>query len=188
MLGAIGSHGIDSFRWLLGAEVSEVSCNLATHVRTRPHKQTGEMRAVTTDDEANLLLRFADTSLTEGATGAISLSVVEPGRPEHRLEVFGSEGALMIEEGGPLWHAPVGAGEWERVETEEDPLAPGMRDSGWSRGFTVFARRITEVLLAGRTTVEGAATFADGHHIQRVLDAARRSHEGGRRVRVEGDL
>ena len=34
-LGAIGSHVIDGFRWLLGAEVSEVFCNLATHVRER---------------------------------------------------------------------------------------------------------------------------------------------------------
>src|ERR1700704_5023470 len=39
-LGAIGSHVIDSWRWLLGAEVSEVSCNLATHIRER--KDQGE--------------------------------------------------------------------------------------------------------------------------------------------------
>src|SRR5258707_14416861 len=34
-LGAIGSHTIDAFRWLLSAEVAEVCCNLATHVRQR---------------------------------------------------------------------------------------------------------------------------------------------------------
>src|SRR6266404_6115677 len=34
-LGAIGSHTIDGFQWLLGAAVSEVCCNLATHVRQR---------------------------------------------------------------------------------------------------------------------------------------------------------
>ena len=32
-LGAIGSHVVDSCRWTLGTEVSEVFCNLATHVR-----------------------------------------------------------------------------------------------------------------------------------------------------------
>src|SRR5713101_2384970 len=116
-LGAIGSHTIDGFRWLLGAAVSEVCCNLATHVRKRKD-QSGKMREVTTDDETNLLLRFADSELTEGATGNASMSLVEPGKPEHRLEIFGSRGALMIEESGELWQSKVGDGEWKRVGTD----------------------------------------------------------------------
>ena len=80
-LGAIGSHTIDGFCWLLGAPVSEVCCNLATHVRQRKD-QAGEIREVTTDDETNLLLRFADGELTEGATGNASLSMDEAGKPE----------------------------------------------------------------------------------------------------------
>jgi predicted dehydrogenase len=178
-LGAIGSHAIDGFRWLLGAEVSQVFCSLATHVAERADNRTGEMRRVTTDDEANLLLRFADTDLVRGATATVSLSVVEQGRPLHRLEVFGSEGALMIEEGGEVWHARTGAGDWTPIETERGALAPGMRDGGWSRGFTIFSRAIVAALLDGRHTVEGAATFYDGYRTQLVLDAARRSHESG---------
>ena len=175
-LGAIGSHVIDGFRWLLDAEVQEVIGNLATHIRERKDG-SGELRAVTTDDEANLLLRFADTELTEGVTGNASMSLVEPGKPEHRMEVFGSSGALMIEESGELWQSQVGEGEWKRVETDHGELAPGMRDGGWARGFTAFSRRIVEALRAGRTTVEGAATFEDGYRTQLVLDAARRAHE-----------
>ncbi|HVS82543.1 MAG TPA: Gfo/Idh/MocA family oxidoreductase [Pyrinomonadaceae bacterium] len=177
-LGAIGSHVIDGFRWLLGAEVSEVCCNLATHIRERKD-ESGQLREVTTDDEANLLLRFAESDLTESATGNVSLSMVESGRPEHRLEIFGTLGALMIEESGELWQAKVGDGEWKRVETERGELALGMRDGGWARGFTVFSRKIVEALRAGRTTVEGAATFEDGYRTQLVLDAARRSYESG---------
>jgi predicted dehydrogenase len=178
-LGAIGSHAIDSFRWLLGAEVSHVFCQLATHVRNRPDKLTGEMRPVTTDDEANLLLRFADNDLTKGTTATVSLSVVEQGRGEHRLEIFGSTGALMVEEEDKLWRSRAGADEWERVEVENIQVAPGMRDSGWSRGFTVFARKIVEALSLGRGSVEGAATFEDGYRTQLVLDAARHAHESG---------
>lgn len=177
-LGAIGSHVIDGWRWLLGAEVSEVFCNLATHVRQRKD-ESGKMREVTTDDEANFLVRFGETDLTEGATGNASMSLVEPGKAEHRLEVFGSSGALMIEEGGELWQSKVGEGEWKRVETDRGELAPGMRDGGWARGFTAFSKRIVEALRAGRTTVEGAATFKDGYRTQLVLDAARRAHESG---------
>jgi predicted dehydrogenase len=178
-LGAIGSHAIDGFRWLLGAEVSHVFCQLATHIEERAESPTGEMRPVTTDDEANLILRFADSELTKGATATVSLSVVEQGRPLHCLEIFGSEGALMIEDSGELWQARTGAGDWTRIETERGALAEGMRDGGWSRGFTIFARAIVAALSEGRNAVEGAATFDDGYRTQLVLDAARRSHDSG---------
>jgi len=175
-LGAIGSHVIDGFRWLLASEVSEVSCNLATHVHQRKD-DAGELREVTTDDEANMLLRFADSELTDGATGNVSLSMVEAGKPEHRQEIFGSRGALMIEENGDLWQSDVGEGKWRRVETDQITIAPGLRDSGWARGFTVFSQKIIDAVREGRTTVDGAATFADGYRTQQVLDAARKSAE-----------
>lgn len=178
-LGAIGSHVIDGFRRLLGTEVSQVVCNLATHIPERPEKDGGAPRHVTSDDEANLLLKFADSDLTRGATGTASMSMVEAGPAEHRLEIFASRGALMIEEGGQLWHSQTGDGEWKQVETERGDLAPGLREGGWSRGFTAFSREIINALRDGRTTVDGAATFEDGYRTQLVLDAARRSHERG---------
>ena len=183
-LGAIGSHVVDGFRWVLGAEVSEVCCNLATHIRER-EDESGTPREVTTDDEANLLLRFADSELTEGATGNASMSLVGPGKPEHRLEIFGSRGALMIEESGELWQSKVGDGEWKRVGSDRGELAKGMRDSGWARGFTAFSKRIVEALREGRATVEGAATFEDGYRTQAVLDAGRRSDESGCWAKIE---
>jgi predicted dehydrogenase len=182
-LGAIGSHMIDGFRWLLGAEVSEVCGNLATHIRERKD-EAGTLREVTTDDEANLFLRFAESELTEGATGNVSLSMVEAGKPEHRLEIFGERGAYMIEDNA-LWQSRVGDGEWKRVETDPGELASGMRDNDWARGFTAFSLKIVEALRDGRTTVAGAATFEDGYRTQLVLDAARRSNESGCWERIE---
>jgi predicted dehydrogenase len=179
-LGAIGSHAVDGFRWLLETEVSQVFCSLATHIAERADERTNEMRRVTTDDEANLILRFKDSDLTRGATATASLSVVEQGLPQHCLEIFGSKGALRIEESGELWRAETGAGDWTRVETERGILAPGMRDGGWSRGFTIFSQAIVKALSEGRNTIEGAADFEDGYRTQLVLDAARRSHRSGR--------
>lgn len=176
-LGAIGSHAIDSFRWLLDAEVSEVSCVLSTHVAERPDKSSGAMRSVTSDDTVRMLLRFAESPLTKGATGAASLSVVESGKLQNQLEVYGSSGALMVEETGELWHSPAGSGAWRPVVVDQDPVAPGMRDGSWSRGFTKFSAAIIDALREGRTTVAGAATFEDGYRTQLVLDAARRSNE-----------
>ena len=183
-LGAIGSHVVDGFRWLLASEVLEIFCNLATHVRERKDG-SGNLREVTTDDEANLLLRFADSELTEGTTGAASMSLAESGKPEHRLELFGSRGALMIEESGRLWRSSVGGGEWQRVEANAADLADGMRDSGWGRGFTAYSNQIVEALRDGRTTVPGAATFEDGYRTQLVLDAARLSNASGSWAKAE---
>ena len=44
-LGAIGSHVIDSFRWMLGTEISAVSCMLTSHIAERPDKTTGRSAA-----------------------------------------------------------------------------------------------------------------------------------------------
>ena len=190
-LGAIGSHVIDSFRWLLGTEVSEVCCMLSTHVTERPEKARGQqtsgagiseggpMRRVTTDDEAKLMFRFAESALTKSTTGAASLSVVESGKHENGLEVYGSKGALMVEETGELWHSPAGSAAWQPVKVMPDPIAPGMRQASWSRGFTVLACAIVNALRQGHRTVAGAATFEDGYHVQLVLDAARASNESG---------
>jgi predicted dehydrogenase len=176
-LGAIGSHAIDSFRWLLGVEVSEVFSMLSTHVDERPEKAGGAMRRVTTDDDAKLMFRFAESALTRRTTGTASLSMVESGERENKLEVFGSTGALMATESGELWHSAAGAGSWRAVEIDQDPIAPGMREGSWSRGFTAFSSAIVAALSAGKTTVEGAATFEDGYRIQLVLDAARVSNK-----------
>lgn len=183
-LGAIGSHAIDSFRWLMAAEVSEVCGVLSTHVGERPEKLSGETRRVTSDDDVKLILRFADSALTKDSTGAVSLSVVESGGRQNQLEAYGSNGALMTDEAGQLWHSPVEAGEWQSIEVETNSIASGMRDGSWSRGFTVFSKKIVEALSEGRTTVEGAATFEDGYRIQLVLDAARESNKTGCFVKI----
>ncbi len=183
-LGAIGSHAIDSFRWLLDADVSEVCAMLSTHIAERPDKSTGSARAVTSDDEAKLMFRLADSSLAKNATGTASLSVVESGKYENRLEVFGTKGALAVEENGDLSHSPAGSGIWKRVECEPDPIAPGMREGSWSSGFTAFSMAIVDALREGRTTVAGAATFEDGWRIQLTLDAARESNQNACWVKI----
>ncbi len=184
-LGAIGSHVIDGFRWMLGTEVSEVFGNLATHVRERRDHE-GKLRQVTTDDEANLLLRFADGELTEGATGNVSLSMVETGAPLHRLEILGAEGSLRIEEDGELWQAKIGDSDWHRVKTDPGELARGLRESGWARGFTAYSQKVVDAVQSGQTNLEGAASFEDGYSTQLVLDAARQSNESGCWTAVNG--
>jgi len=176
-LGAIGSHAVDSFRWMLSTEVTRALGMLTTHIKQRPDKSSGGMRAVTTDDEAKLLFQFADGPYTDGATGAAALSVVESGKYENRFEVYGTKGALMVEETGELWLSPTGSSTWRPVQVDQDHLAQGMRQGSWSRGFTAFACRIVDAMRNNKKTVEDAASFEDGYRVQLVLDAVRESHE-----------
>lgn len=178
-LGAIGSHVIDSFRWMLSTEVSRTLGMLTTHIKERPDKSTGGLRPVSTDDEAKLLFHFADGPHTNGATGAAALSVVESGKYENRLEIYGTKGALMVEETGELWLSPAGSGTWRPVQVDQDHMAQGMRESSWSRGFTQFACRIVDAMRTGKKMVEDAAGFVDGYRVQLVLDAVRESNERG---------
>jgi predicted dehydrogenase len=178
-LGAIGSHIVDSFRWILSTEVTKVLGMLTTHIKQRPDKSSGGMRPVTTDDEAKLLFRFSDGPHTEAATGAASISVLESGKYENRMEIYGTKGALMVEETGELWRSPTGSGVWRPVQVDQDHMAAGMRESSWSRGFTAFAVAICDAMRFSKTAVKDAATFEDGHRVQVVLDAIRASNESG---------
>ena len=178
-LGAIGSHVIDSFRWMLSAEVNQTLGMLTTHIKQRTDKAGGGLRAVTTEDEARLLFKFGDGPHTQQATGAASISVLESGKYENRFEIYGTKGALMVEETGELWRSPLGSGVWRPVQVDQDHMAKGMREGSWSRGFTAFAVAVCEAMRAGKTTVKDAATFADGYRVQLVLDAIRESNESG---------
>ncbi len=183
-LGAIGSHVIDSFRWFLGAEISQVFCQLQTHVKERNEAQTGKMRSVTTDDEATMILRFADGDLTEDATGIVSVSMVEHPKYENTIEFFGTSGAIRIGHNGEIFLATEGETDWREIEVEFDKPIEGIADTGFSRGFTSFAPKIIEAIRKGKTKIEHTATFEDGLRVQEVLDAAHESNKTGAIVKI----
>jgi len=174
-LGAIGSHVFDSLRWFTSAEIRSVFCQLQTHVKERGDQKSGAMREVTTDDEANLILRFADGELTEDATANISCSMVEYPSYQNRIEIFGTKGAIRVEYDGEFFIGKAGEEYWRKVEIDLNKGVEGTRTTGWNNGFLAFATEIVKSLREGKTLVENAATFEDGYQIQLLMDAARKS-------------
>lgn len=183
-LGAIGSHVVDSLLWFTGAEISSVFCQLQTHVKNRREEKSGELRRVTTDDEATMILRFASGELTEDATGIVSISMVERPKYENRIEFFGSKGALSVGYHGEIFLAKENEKDWREVETESGKPIGGVADTGFARGFMSFAPKIIEAIREGKTEIAHAATFADGLKVQKVLDAARESNESGCAIKI----
>lgn len=182
-LGAIGSHAIDSILWFLGTEISSVFCQLQTHVKQRKDAK-GVFREVTTDDESNMILRFADNELTEDATASVSLSMVEFPDYQQSIEFVGTEGSLKVLYLGEIFLTKKGERVWTQIETEEDKSIEGIFNSGFPAGFVAFAPKIVEAILQGKTEIEQAATFADGLKVQRILDAARESDKKGFVVKI----
>ena len=102
----------------------------------------------------------------------------------NRLEFFGTEGAMRIDHRGELWVTANGERSWRSVAVDLGIAVPGIADSGFARGFMAFAPKIVESIASGATSIEHAATFADGLRVQRVLDAARESDAAGTRIAV----
>ncbi len=183
-LGAINSHIVDSFNWFLGSPVESVFCQLQSHIKERPDG-TGGMRSVTTDDEAHMLVRFADGPVAEDATGLVSVSMVEYPKYQNRAEFYGTKGAIRIDHRGDAYITMAGESDWRPIETEILENVPSYPDTGFPRGFRGFAPKIVEAIRNGEGTIEDAATFADGLEVQRVLDAARQSSDERRSVTIE---
>ena len=182
-LGAIVSHVIDSFHWFLGTDIRSVFCQLQTHIKQRTDSG-GSVRSVTTDDESLLVLRFADSDLTNDATGIISVSMLEHPKYRHRVELYGTEGSLAVEARGEVLLAQRTESDWKEVGVDFGEPIAGVPDTGFSSGFTEFAPKIVEAIRHGKTVIEHAATFDDGFRVQRVLDAARESNSTGRTILI----
>ena len=173
-LGAINSHIIDSFDWFFDTTVSSVFCQLQTHIKKRPFENG--IRDVTTDDEANMLLRFHDSELTEDATGLVSVSMTEQPEYVNLLEIFGTKGAFKIGHRGDVFSAKRGNSDWEELKVNLAQPVPNAADTGFSRAFMEFAPQIVEAFRTGKKQIEYAAGFEEGVKVQRVLDASRRSN------------
>src|SRR5207237_6118276 len=86
ILGAVGSHLIDLFRFWSGSEITYVAGLAETFVMQRKN-ETGALRPVTADDFASCVLQTAS-----GAVATITLSTVAHHGPGHLGQVTGSEG------------------------------------------------------------------------------------------------
>jgi predicted dehydrogenase len=173
LLGALGSHQIDLLRYWLG-EVDSAAGTVETYVRERPDPDGGGGRPVTADDFTSFSLRFAS-----GAVASVVISAVTAHARGPRLEVWGEDGTLVIDEAERLWGAPRGRELVELTEPETVAPAPGMDYAAlWGLSFIRLVDHLVGVVLDGKPMAP-AATFADGLAVQRVMDAVRTAARSG---------
>ena len=145
---------------------------------------SNETRAVTSDDESNMLLRFADSELTGDATGLVSISMTEGPKYMNRVEFYGTGGTMRVDHLGEIFVARSGEDDWTEIEVDLGKQLPGVADTGFARGFMAIAPVLVDAIRNGSHTIEHAATFEDGVRVQKALDAARESDATGRVVTI----
>ncbi|SFR84801.1 Predicted dehydrogenase [Agromyces sp. CF514] len=188
-LGDIGAHAIDLTEFITGQHVERVSGLIETIVAERPLLEhasgltgsaSSERGAVTVDDLALFTGR-----LTSGALASFEATRFRTGRKNAlRIEVSGSKGALAFDlerlnelEFYDATQPATEQGFRRILVTEPDhPYAgawwPTGHMLGYEHGFSHQVRDLV-VAIAGGTAPE--PSFADGLHVQRVLDAVEQS-------------
>jgi predicted dehydrogenase len=172
VLGAVGSHLIDAFRYFIG-EIVGVRAVLETLIRHRPDS-AGRPRDVTSDDWAAFDLR-----LESGAVASVLLSVVAGVDETTAITIHGTKGSIRLVEDRFLL-AEVG-GEWrDQIERSEEPMR-GDSPGGWfGTGTVELGRALRSAIDDGDPdALRPGATFEDGLRQQQTLDAARRSSRNG---------
>ncbi|HIK51764.1 MAG TPA: Gfo/Idh/MocA family oxidoreductase [Oscillatoriales cyanobacterium M59_W2019_021] len=90
-LGALGSHTFDYIAWLFGS-VRRLSAKLSTSITERPDPaEGGKLKPVDADDTAFAMLELADRTPVQ-----VSISSVAYGGRGHWVEVYGSNGSLIL--------------------------------------------------------------------------------------------
>jgi predicted dehydrogenase len=136
------------------------------------------------DTTVAMALRFQ-----AGPLCSLSMSCASYLGSGHRIEFFGEDGILVLHNPGAdymrsfeLFHTKRPAAALERVAVSDpiDAQYPDGRIAPVSR----LAKRFFDAIESGGTATPG---FAEGYRVQRLIDAARRSHQQGAWIDFAGE-
>jgi predicted dehydrogenase len=188
-LGDLASHSVDLARFLVG-EITEVAGATETFIKRRPlpgnAKKSG---AVTVDDAAIAVVRFAN-----GALGSVEASRMAPGRRNwNRFEINGSEGSLAFDlerlnELEVFFRDDDKAEQGFRRILVTEPEHPYVK-AWWPPGHIIgwehtFVHTVFDLLQAIDKGKVPSPSFEDGVRNQAVLHAIERAATTRRWIKV----
>lgn len=174
-LGALGSHYIDALRNWFG-EIAAVSAEIDTVVKNRYLPNSNETRPVTADDSFTLLCRFA-----RGGKAIVNVSVVTPFGNGERIELYGSQGSLVIDNEGKVYGGRVGEDHLQALQIPARYTSGPSSNDQRLRPFVTLAGDFVEAIRRTKQTGSPPSQitpgFTDGYKVQQVIEAARQSAE-----------
>lgn len=189
--GDLNAHLIDTARFIMGTEFTEVTGMSETYIKHRPlladtegglsnFKASGEMGEVTVDDITAFLARFEN-----GATGTFEATRLAPGRKNYnRWEINGEKGSIafnlerMNEIEIYLTDDPAGLQGFHTIQaTESDmPYMSGYWPVAHIIGYEhTFINMMKDLFDSIEANVPFTPDFLDGLKNQAVLDAVEKS-------------
>ncbi len=183
VLGAIGSHVFDYLHWLF-SPIRRLSAHLVTGISSRPDpNEGGKLKAVDADDSCTLMLE-----LTDGTPCQVCLSSVTYQGRGHWLEVYGSEGTLILGSdnqqdyvhGFRLWGSQ-GGQPLAEVKIPERLEFPQVYPDGRIAPFIRVVDRWVEGIEGGESLVP---SLREGVYSQLLMDLTQESNATGTWVSV----
>ena len=180
MLGASGSHQIDTLRWWMG-DIHGVCGSVATMVKQRRLPDSTGMARVDADDNFAFLLKFAS-----GAIGSVHFSATAPVDAGEEITISGSEGMIIVHGEDQLYGAKkrdIGL----RDLQVPDRLVPKLPDFGHHLTRpTVMLIKDWVKAIRSQEPASFAPSFQDGAKVQEVIDGVLRSGIQGRWIDTSG--
>jgi predicted dehydrogenase len=180
MLGAIGSHMFDSLLWWMDDHIDSISGQLSTHVPEYVD-EAGEKEIRTADDSFQTMGTFHN-----GSTFSVGLTSASRHSIGWRLEVFGTEGTLVMNDDNKV---ELGIGNEPLTEVELLPNleTPEHIKEPATRYYNAFYRLLDDLfsVITKNESSSFLATFENGHQVQRILDAVKESSETGQQVTIK---
>ncbi len=194
----LGTHMVDMVRWWTGLEITSLCAQHRTFVPRRQWSDTGEWAQVDVEDASNVI-----ADLEGGATAVFMHSRAVTGRNfDQRVEVYGSEGALLYDQARPYeLRACIGEDmvrlcadygmydpRWGQYRVEEPyPVIPAPTEyldavpgARAGRAVRTLAPAFVQAIRGRRPYI--LPGFYEGMRAQEVLDAAVLSAEERRWV------
>lgn len=182
-LGAIGSHAFDYVDWLFGS-VSRMCGLLSTSIPSRPDPtENGKLKPVDADDTCSILLELAD-----GTPCQVSLSSVTYQGRGHWVEVYGSEGTLILSSenqkdyvhGFKIWGSKNGETLTE-ISIPEKLDFPRVYSDGRIAPFVRVVNQWVSGMEQGKSLVP---SLREGVYSQLLMDLTHESSQTGTWVNV----
>ena len=194
-LGDLGSHSLDMARFVVGGEFVSVSAELGTYVKQRISMD--DYRIYYTD-EGRRMERIGDEihwedvdvddyshmhlMMDNGVSTAFEITRCGYGRGNYqRLEIQGSEGALIYENDGDDDHT---AKLYVCIGSTM-AMSHAYRRIDIPSQFNIDEMQCFFNMIAGKGD-DTLPTIEDGYKNMAVLEACVRSHEEGRRIALKG--
>lgn len=171
VLGNFISHCFHNLEWFLGP-----IAGLTARIAGLPDDPALETTVA-------MALQFAS-----GVPASLSMSCAAFAGPGHRIEFFGDDGTLVLHNPGMDYMRGFELSLSKRTAGRVRVPVSDAMDANFSDGRTAPAARLAKRWFdAIERGIPCEPGFADGYRVQRLIEAARQSHEQGKWMDVSGN-